>query len=203
MDTSVPQEEDTGGRFGANEAEPKVRAGNQVEARSYGSPAPPPRRREGTEADTSELSLRQPFNYEDQGEYFPLRHGESHSIGRLDNELEASFAEDDGRNSPQQYGSLPYRKDGVSRRRSSGRDDGHDVLTPQQFAAQEEDLDIGNGVHHHQLLPQQPHGDRCRTRGRQKERIARGTGLGPCTPQARSQVGALLRPCLLSEPFGA
>lgn len=136
---------------------------------------------------------REPPDDRDGGYGLPLRvprdgdYDKYHdqNVGSLEMDNQSSFQIDDDRNSPE--GLSPYRPD---RARRGSLDDGGSLFSPQPFEAPEEGLSIDGGMHIQQPLPQQSHGDRCSTRGKQQERVVRGrAGLGRVTPRARSQVG--------------
>ncbi|CAN0543463.1 unnamed protein product, partial [Ectocarpus sp. 12 AP-2014] len=62
------------------------------------------------------------------------------------------------------------------------------LFSPQPFGAPEkEELPICDEVKLEQQLPHKPHGDRCKTRGRQKERDIRGARLRTFKPRYRSE----------------
>lgn len=187
--STLPQA--TSERCEVEESGVDVRASSHVDAGSDENTASPSTR-PGAEIDSSERPLRRSSDSEGQEKYIPQPDDEDH-VASFQNDSETSFLVDDDRNWPHD-GSLPHRQDRAAHDRPGGSDDGHDVFTPKQLTEQEEGVDIRERAQHHQLLPQQPHGDRCRTRGRQKERVARGTsGLGRCTPRARSQVCGFIR----------
>lgn len=64
----------------------------------------------------------------------------------------------------------------------------NDLFSPQAFGAPEEELHVGDGVQLEQQSQHKPHGDRCRTRGRQTERDSRGARSRTFKPRNRSQV---------------
>ncbi|CAN0497120.1 unnamed protein product, partial [Ectocarpus sp. 12 AP-2014] len=62
------------------------------------------------------------------------------------------------------------------------------LFSPQPFGAPgKEELHVGDEVQLEQQFPHKPHGDRCKTRGRQKERDIRGARSRTFKPRYRSQ----------------
>lgn len=133
------------------------------------------------DVDGDHLPLRAPRDGDDD-----IHHDQI--VSSLDMDNQSSFQVDDDRNSPQDL--LSYRRDRAGHGSLSG-DDGSGLFSPQPFAAPEEELDVDGGMYEQQPLSPQSHGDRCRTRGKQQERIVRGTGLGRVKPRANSQVGLM------------
>lgn len=64
----------------------------------------------------------------------------------------------------------------------------NDLFSPQPFEAPEKELHVGDEVQLEQQSPHKPHGDRCRTRGRQKDCDIRGARSRTFKPRYRSQV---------------
>lgn len=138
---------------------------------------------------------------EEDGDYTPLRrvprdgdddNNHDEEVGSLDMDNQSSFLIDDDRNSPR--GFSPYRRDRAGHGSLSGDVGSGLLISPQPFAAPEEEEfgSVDGGMHEQQLLPPRSYGDRCSTRGKQQERVVRGrAGLGGVTPRARSQVGSL------------
>ncbi|CAB1117249.1 unnamed protein product [Ectocarpus sp. CCAP 1310/34] len=132
--------------------------------------------REGSETGLKERDL--PFRVSTDGD------GDNDDGARENPSLDmnfdkAVFSPDDDRNFP------PEKFLG---RTGSVELSSNDLSSPQPFGAPEkEELHVGGEVQLEQQLPHKPHGDRCETRGREKERDIRGARSRNFNPKYRSQ----------------
>lgn len=150
--------------------------------------------REGSETDfkARDAPLRRPSN-DDQDDGLPLRvptddddvnnaNDFNVDVASLDMDFQTAFLIGEDKSSPRDD-LIPERRGRDAR--TSG-DDTAGAFLPRHFSVSEEDLEVVGGVQHQ--LPQKPHGDRCKTRGRGNEQIVRETRLRNLKPRAGSQV---------------
>ncbi|CAM9206973.1 unnamed protein product [Ectocarpus sp. 6 AP-2014] len=159
------------GENGIDEEGKGVAFGNAQESRTEGIG-----NREGSETGLKERDL--PFRVPTDGD------GDNDDGAReypsLDMNLDnAVFSLDDDRNpSPEKF----------LGRTGSVELSSNDLFSPQPFGAPEkEELHVGDEVQLERQLPHKPHGDRCKTRGRQKESDIRGARSRSFKPRYRSQ----------------
>lgn len=188
-----------GGRTGISEVE-SLAGASEREGASNNATLPRGRakrtedEREGWESDfnAQDVPLRRPSN-DDQDDGLPSQvpidvddHNNANDlnvdVASLDMDFQTAFFVGEDTNSPQ-YDAFPERRGRDAR---AIGDDTSGALIPQPFSVLEEDLELVGGVQHQ--LPQKPHGDRCRTRGRESEQSVRETRLRRLKPRAGSQV---------------